>query len=134
LLLKDVDTSTRSSLAITWRGEPEIAVPSWQGVLRFERTQGEGFVPDWLAAEPLELRPRGGGERFKPFATRPSKTLKRLFQDAAIPEFVRARLPLIWRGDRLIHVAGLGSDVRLTDQDGERIALQWQADATLLES
>ena len=70
----------------------------------------EGFDPAWLRETVLEVRPRGGGERFKPHPARPSKTLKRLFQDAGIPEFERGRLPLVWRKGELIYVAGLGAD------------------------
>ncbi|MGH6624048.1 MAG: tRNA lysidine(34) synthetase TilS [Burkholderiaceae bacterium] len=134
LLLRDADSAERIEEAIVWRGEDSVAVPAWGGVLYFDRTEEEGFEPDWLAAEPLALRPRAGGERFKPNAARPSKTLKRLFQDAGVPEFARARLPLVWRGDDLIYVAGLGPDVRFTERDGERITLRWLPDATLLES
>ena len=93
----------------------------------------EGFDPEWLAQRPLEVKPRAGGERFKPHAGRPSKTLKRLYQDAGIAEFDRGRLPLLWRDDELIFVAGLGADVRLTDRDGERIRIGWQSDATLID-
>jgi tRNA(Ile)-lysidine synthase len=121
---------------IQWQGEDEISLPEWGGVLRFipagEATRGEGFDPDWLRALPLALRARGGGERFKPHPTRPSKTLKRLFQDAGIAEFARAALPLVWRGDRLIYVAGLGPDVRLIDADGPRVMLEWRAHAGLI--
>ncbi len=133
LLLKDIEVTDSAVQRLIWRGEGEIALPGWGGVLRMTPTTGEGFDPEWLAAEPLEIRPRAGGERFKPHAGRPSRTLKRLFQDAGIPEFERARLPLVWRAEALIYVGGLGADVRLTDRDGERIAIEWQADATLIE-
>jgi tRNA(Ile)-lysidine synthase len=132
LLLRSVQVERHGEATIHWRGEGEIAVPAWGGVLRFETTEGEGFDGGWLRAEPLQLRGRGGGERFKPHALRPSKTLKRLFQDAGIAEFERAALPLVWRADRLIYVAGLGADARLVDADGERIRLDWQPDAALL--
>ncbi|MCU0952761.1 MAG: tRNA lysidine(34) synthetase TilS, partial [Burkholderiaceae bacterium] len=127
----------RSGRQIRWRGEAEIAVPEWGGALHFEPLQaGEGFDPAWLRAAPLELRVRGGGERFKPHPTRPSKTLKRLFQDAGIAEFERAALPLVWRIDgrdeRLVYVAGLGPDVRLVDADGPRVALRWQPTGDLI--
>ena len=133
LLLKDSDTGTRDAEAFRWTGEDEIALPGWGGVLRFHRTQDrEGFDPAWLSAMPLEARPRAGGERFKPYAGRPSRTLKRLYQDAGIADFDRARLPLLWRDGELIFVAGLGADVRLTDRDGERVTIEWQPDATLI--
>lgn len=133
LLLKEADAAARDAQAFHWQGEDEIAIPGWGGVLKFSAAHGEGFDPEWLRAEPLEIRPRGGGERFKPHAGRPSKTLKRLFQDAGIPEFDRGRLPLLWRGDQLIYVAGLGPDVRLTDSEEGRIAIEWQADAELID-
>jgi tRNA(Ile)-lysidine synthase len=134
LLLKDSDAGSRDAESLRWNGEDEIAVPSWSGALHFTAvTNEEGFDPTWLAARPLEVKARGGGERFKPQAGRPSKTLKRLYQDAGIAEFDRARLPLVWRDGELIFVAGLGADVRLTDRDGERIRISWHADATLID-
>jgi tRNA(Ile)-lysidine synthase len=133
LLLKEAEADIRDVHSFRWQGEDEIAIPGWGGVLKFAAARGEGFDPDWLRAEPLEVRPRGGGERFKPHAGRPSKTLKRLFQDAGIPEFDRGRLPLLWRGGQLIYVGGLGADVRLTDRDDGRIAIEWQADAGLID-
>jgi len=132
LLLRAAQTEYRGEATIHWRGEGEIAVPSWGGVLRFEPTEAEGFDPEWLATCPLQLRGRGGGERFKPHALRPSKTLKRLFQDAGIAEFERGELPLVWRDGRLIFVAGLGADARLVEAGGGRIRLDWQPDAELL--
>jgi tRNA(Ile)-lysidine synthase len=134
LLLKTADASARDAESIRWSGEDEIVLAGWGGVLRFLRVhEREGFDPAWLAERPLEARPRSGGERFKPHPGRPSRTLKRLYQDAGIPEFERARLPLLWRGGELIYVAGLGSDVRLTDRDGERIVIEWQPDASLID-
>jgi len=132
LLLRRAQSEHRSEATLHWRGEREIGVPSWGGVLRFEPTEGEGFDPDWLAALPLQVRGRGGGERFKPHALRPSKTLRRLFQDAGIAEFERAALPLVWRDGRLTFVAGLGADARLVEAGGERIRIEWRPDASLI--
>ena len=120
LLLRRAQPAHRGEATLHWRGERELAVPAWGGVLRFEPAQGEGFDPQWLAAAPLHVRGRGGGERFKPHALRPSKTLRRLFQDAGIAEFERASLPLVWRDGRLI------------DSGGERIRIDWQPDAALI--
>jgi tRNA(Ile)-lysidine synthase len=134
LLLKPVGTDAHDIHAFQWHGEDEIRLPGWGGALRFDTiVDGEGFDPEWLRTEPLEVRPRGGGERFKPYPSRPSRTLKRLFQDAGIPEFERGRLPLVWRKGDLIYVAGLGADVRLTDRDGERIVIDWRPDAELID-
>ena len=132
LLLRGAQVEHHDEVTIRWRGEQELAVPAWRGVLHFEPTAGEGFDAQWLAAQPLQLRGRGGGERFKPHALRPSKTLKRLFQDAGIAEFERAVLPLVWRDGRLIYVAGLGADARLVEAGDDRVRLEWQADAALI--
>jgi tRNA(Ile)-lysidine synthase len=134
LLLKEADDEARDVQSFRWRGESEVSVPGWGGALRFRPVvDEEGFDPEWLGQAPLEVRPRGGGERFKPHPTRPSRTLKRLFQDAGIPEFERGRLPLLWRKDELIYVAGLGADVRMTDRDGARVVIEWQPDAGLID-
>jgi tRNA(Ile)-lysidine synthase len=118
--------------ALQWQGENELAVPSWGGALVFTHTTGEGFDARWLGAEPLQLRPRTGGERFKPHPTRPSKRLKQIFQEARIPEYQRSALPLVWRDGRLIYVAGIGPDVRMLVADGERIRIDWVGAAPLL--
>jgi tRNA(Ile)-lysidine synthase len=132
LLLREAQRVAGDAATVVWHGEEEIAVPAWGGVLRFDTSVEEGFEAEWLSGVPLELRGRGGGERFKPHPTRPSKTLKRLFQDANVPEFERARLPLVWRGEELIFVAGLGADARLVDTGGPRVMLGWHPDAPLL--
>jgi tRNA(Ile)-lysidine synthase len=134
LLRPDEAAPAAETVSLRWRGESEIVVPRWRGTLHFVATEREGFPPEWLQSAPLQLKARSGGERFKPHPTRPSKTLKRLFQDAAIPEFERGRLPLVWRGDQLIYVAGLGADVRLLDdEESPRVLLDWRPDPTLLE-
>lgn len=133
LLLKRAHDTSRDTHAVQWSGEDEVPVPAWGGVLKFVAVKGEGFDSEWLRAQPLQVRPRGGGERFKPHPARPSKTLKRLFQDAGIPEFERGRLPLLWRAGDLIYVAGLGADVRFTDRHGERVMIEWEPDAALIE-
>jgi tRNA(Ile)-lysidine synthase len=115
------------SVPFVWHGEAERVIPGWDGVLRFQTSDTDaGLDPVWLAALPLDLRARTGGERFKPHALRPSKTLKHWFQEAAIPEFDRPGLPLLWRGDRLVFVGGLGTDARLTGKGPGRIVLRWE--------
>jgi len=118
--------------ALHWQGESELAVPSWGGTLMFTRTTGEGFDARWLGAEPLQLRPRTGGERFKPHPTRPSKRLKQIFQEARVPEYQRSALPLVWRDGRLIYVAGVGPDVRMLVAEGERVQIGWVGETPLL--
>jgi tRNA(Ile)-lysidine synthase len=55
---------------------------------------------------------RSGGERLQLDARRPRRTLKNLFQEAGVPPWQRSRLPLIFHGDDLVWVPGLGVDRR----------------------
>jgi tRNA(Ile)-lysidine synthase len=51
---------------------------------------------------------RKGGERFKPDAKKPTRTLKHLLQEANIPPWRREQLPLIYWHDTLAYVPGIG--------------------------
>ena len=122
----------RDAGSFVWTGEAQLAVPGWDGSLHFETSDTmPGFDPDWLRATPLALRARTGGERFKPHPLRPSKALKHWFQEAGVPEFERGQLPLLWREDRLVFVAGLGMDARLIEAGPERVRLSWRANQGL---
>lgn len=91
----------------TWQGDPHWTMPDWDGVLYFEHA-AEGIDPEWLAAQPLEVGPRLGGERMRVRAGGRSRTLKNLYQEAGIPAWQRARLPLVRRSNEVIYAAGLG--------------------------
>jgi tRNA(Ile)-lysidine synthase len=58
------------------------------------------------------VRLRSGGERLQLDARRPRRTLKNLFQEAGIPPWERGRLPLLFSGDELVWVPGIGIDAR----------------------
>jgi tRNA(Ile)-lysidine synthase len=53
------------------------------------------------------VRFRRGGERFRPAEGRPSRDLKSFLQEADVPPWQRARLPLVFDGEELVAVAGL---------------------------
>ena len=57
-------------------------------------------------AGPLRIGFRQGGEVMQ-LADRGHRDLKRLFNERAVPGFVRGRLPLLFRGDQLLAVANL---------------------------
>ncbi len=131
LCLRLPTTVARKREQLQWHGEKELAVASWGGVFRFLPDE-IGFDAAWLRARPLEVRVRTGGERFKPHATRPSKRLKQLYQEAGVPEFERSALPLLWRDDRLIFVARIGPDARLIERGGDRVRIEWSGEASFL--
>lgn len=97
--------------AFSWQGEAEIALPAWGGRLLFEPATWFG-APDaqWLPHQPLEVRAPRGTARLRPRHGGPSRTVKNLFQESGVPPWLRARMPAVYAGDRLLYVAGLGMD------------------------
>lgn len=89
-----------------WEGEPELRLPG--GLLRFERALGSGLAAAKLAQAPVTLRSRCGGERIRLAANRPARALKKLLQEARMPPWEREALPLLWSGDELAAVPGIG--------------------------
>lgn len=85
------------------------------GELRLQPARGKGIDAARLARSRLTLRARSGGERMQLDVRRPRRTLKNLFQEAGIPPWRRERLPLLYCGDELVWVPGLG------------VAAGWQA-------
>ncbi len=120
-------TALPEEMLVHWQGETEIVIPAWQGRLVFE-SGGAGLSREQLLQGPLRLRARRGGERLQLDLKRPSRTLKNLFQESDVPARGRPWLPLLYLGDELIFVAGLGMDVR-AGQAGDGIRLRWQPDA-----
>ena len=112
-------------ISIQWRGEREIEVPEWQGSLLFERDAEKGVCHLRLQVWPMLLRARTGGERLKPDLQRPSRTLKHLFQESALPAQQRPWLPLAYVSGALVFAAGLGMDAREADVDNG-VRLGWR--------
>src|SRR3954471_4602908 len=109
-----------------WGGEPRLKLPELGGELRFRKARGEGIA---LEHKPLSIRLRSGGERLQPDARRPRRTLKNLFQEAGIPPWERARLPLLSSGDELVWVPGLGIDARFQASPGSQgMVPEWRND------
>ncbi len=89
------------------QGWPPLEVPG-VGQLRMEKTIGAGLCAGALTDRVLMVRFRQGGERFRPVGRRHSQELKKLLQQAGIPPWQRQRLPLLYREETLLAVAGLG--------------------------
>jgi tRNA(Ile)-lysidine synthase len=80
-----------------------------------------GGVPPQLLQH-LELRPRRGAERFQSRPGSPPRSLKKQYQAAGVPAWAREG-PLVYAGDRLLYVPGLGFDARCLAAPG---APQWR--------
>jgi tRNA(Ile)-lysidine synthase len=92
-----------------WGGQSRLKLPQLGGELRFRKARGKGIA---LEHKPLSIRLRAGGERLQLDPRRPRRTLKNLFQEAGVPPWERERLPLLFSGNDLVWVPGLGIDAR----------------------
>ncbi|MGH8473832.1 MAG: tRNA lysidine(34) synthetase TilS, partial [Gammaproteobacteria bacterium] len=70
------------------------------------RALGRGIKASAFEGGHLEVRLRTGGERCRPVGHAHHKPLKKLLQEAAIPPWVRERIPLIYVRGELAAVAG----------------------------
>jgi tRNA(Ile)-lysidine synthase len=111
-VLLDASPPDGSFAPLRWQGEARLRVPSLKGELFFKRARGKGIAFDSSAKKPFTIRLRAGGERLQPDARRPRRTLKNLFQEAGVPSWERERLPMLFCGDDLVWVPGLGVDAR----------------------
>ena len=125
-VLLDPDTPAEFSRQ-EWKGESLLKLPQLGGELRFRKARGKGIA---LEHQPLSVRLRAGGERLQPDPRRPRRTLKNLFQEAGVPPWQRERLPLLFRGDDLVWVPGLGIDARFQAARGAHgLVPEWRSRA-----
>jgi len=96
------------------RVEQRVEATEWSGALVFSPV-AEGIAAQTLQA-PLSLAPRKGGERIVLRPEGPSRALKQAYQEAGIPAWERARLPLLYAGETLVFAAGLGIDHALVER------------------
>ena len=75
----------------------------------------------------LTVSARRGGEQLRPVRGGARRALKSLLQEARVPVAQRARLPLIFAGERLIAAAGLWLDesVQASGASAHRARLIW---------
>ncbi|SNX28658.1 tRNA(Ile)-lysidine synthase [Polynucleobacter meluiroseus] len=114
-----------------WRGMLQLVNPEsgrwiFQPIPRNSKTAGISAkqIEEALNQGLITQRERQGAEKLQIKAKTPRKTLKNLFQEADIPPWQR-HAPLLYLGDEIIAVAGVGvSHPHLTDK-GVRVLPQW---------
>lgn len=117
--------------SIAWDGERSLALTALDGVLDFRPEEGRGISVAKLRSAPVTIRVRQGGERLRIDPRRPHRTLKNLWQEKGMPPWRRERLPLIYCGEQLVCVPGLGEEVEWRAVPGERgLIVSWQSLAT----
>jgi tRNA(Ile)-lysidine synthase len=98
------------SFVLPWNGEARFTCGALSGTLTFTPALGLGIGLARLKQAPVSIRSRAGGERFRPDSKRPRRTLKNLLQEHHLPSWQRRRMPLIFCGERLVWVPGIGID------------------------
>ena len=123
----DLGVLQHEGQAFRWHGEAALAFPAYGGVLHVEPA-GQGFDAAWLRSQDLTIDFRQGGERLKPAANRPTRSLKAHYQSLGVPAWERERLPVVKRGPDLLYAAGIGMDSRHFGKEGAPLlALRWEA-------
>lgn len=103
------------------------AVPGWAGRLVLEPVEQGGVAAARLAR--ATARPRQGGEQFQRSPRSVPRALKKQFQACGVPAWSRDG-PLLFDGDMLLFVPGLGVDARCQAAPGEaQFALRWETTA-----
>lgn len=102
-----------------WHGESSLALPCLSGTIHFRQVKDQGISQRKIMNVPMVVRMRLGGERFMPACNRPRRSLKNLLQEASIPPWERNAMPLLFCGERLIWVPGIGIDCEFQVKSGE---------------
>lgn len=103
------------------------SLPSLGGAIEVRTARTGGLATAQLVA--VRVCGRVGGEQFQRGARTVPRSLKKAYQEAGVPAYDRTG-PLVWDGDRLLFVSGLGLDARAVAAapGGVRRVLRWIAD------
>lgn len=105
------------------------ALPSWRGAFEVARTTGFGVRASQL--RDCRVAPRNGGEQWQARPRSVPRSLKKQYQGAGVAAWQREG-PLVYAGDQLLFVPGLGLDARVCVQaqpaSRATLTLQWRPD------
>ena len=101
----------------------ELMLPG-NGRLRICAKHGEGICADKLSK--LSIRFRRGGETCR-LVGRPSKTLKKILSESEIPPWLRSRIPLLYDGEELSYIPGVGVSEELAAKGAQPgCIIEWE--------
>ena len=119
--------ATASCRDTTWEAGDEIFLGSASGRLELRGAPVE-IPPDW------RLRSRRPGDRLRPRAGEPSRSLKQLFQDAGVPPWLRPGVPILQWGGETVALGDWVLAPRLQDWlQRHGLEYRWQPDDPALE-
>ncbi|MCF6337484.1 MAG: tRNA lysidine(34) synthetase TilS [Gammaproteobacteria bacterium] len=114
-----------ATLSFSWNGQEMLSIPGL-GRLHGESVTGQGIALWALEGQPLAIRFRRGGEKLRPVGRTGHHALKKLFQEAGIPPWLRERIPLLYADGQLLAVAGQWVAHEAATQPGEEgVCLRW---------
>ncbi len=96
------DEAVDGDIELQWSGREPLKLGA-NGILEFVATRAGGLSERILDA-PLSVKYRRGGERLRRAGHAHSQSLKKLFQAAGVPPWLRARIPLVYSGNELVAV------------------------------
>lgn len=120
------DAFSDAEWTVSWNGEKQLVIADLGGAIRFTRRKGLGINLQKLMESPVTIRMRQGGERLRPDCNRPRRSLKNLLRETLLPPWERKVLPLMFSGDHLVWVPGIGVDCGFRAIPGEPgLMVEW---------
>ena len=114
-----------------WRGALQVSNPKegrWVLKTLPANSKQLGLPADWVKnaqeTNQITLRERLGSEKIQIKPKTPRKTLKNLYQEADVPPWER-QAPLLYIGDQLVAVAGIGLSYPHLVTSGKRVLPIW---------
>lgn len=104
---------------VEWRRENDVNLGDDRGSVHFDAAVGEGIAMPAARAGEWYFASRGGGESLRLGVDRPTRTLKNLLQEREVAVWQREKLPLLFHGERLVWVPGIGIDAEYACRPGE---------------
>jgi tRNA(Ile)-lysidine synthase len=124
--------SAAAAYEIAWavRRQSRLTLPAGAGQLQLV-VSPHGLIDAAALPARLLVRTRRGGERLRPRAAGPSRSLKSLLQNEAIDLRERQHLPLLFAGEQLVAAGDLWVDARWQPgpQCARRLRLIWHRPA-----
>lgn len=127
VFLLPIRTVTRDFKA-RWTGARRLALAALGGTLTMTPARGAGLSVTRLRGRRVEIRVRQGGEKLRPAAGRPARSLKNLLQEAGVAPWARDTWPLLYVGGELAAVPGVLVDAAWQARPGAAGLLpEWQS-------
>ncbi len=125
-LLANADSIDTDSIYI-WPKDKKVLQLEHNGQIRIVAATGPGISPEVWGQSDVSVRYRQGGESIRLPRRKGSHPLKKLFQEAGVPPWIRERMPLIYFDERLASVGGrwVSAEFYREEHGKKNLSLQW---------